>query len=169
MALEIHVVARPEPLPTLHWQWDAETDILTGGIKVDSRGGGYTGTVELNDEEGSIAMLDISGGVLCGIDIVVWPEITTLVGLAAPVEARHGQVVVPSRTAKRGVASIEFDTTLSVSADPMERTFHLRIGTRRPVEPIRIADRFVVEVDGAQRLAGFWLEDVPPPPGPLGA
>src|ERR1019366_1130678 len=140
MALEIHVVARPEPLPTLHWQWDAETDILTGGIKVDSRGGGYTGTVELNDEEGSIAVLDISGGVLCGIDIVVWPEITTLVGLAAPVEARHGQVVVPSRTAKRGVASIEFDTTLSVSADPMERTFHLRIGTRRPVEPIRIAD-----------------------------
>jgi hypothetical protein len=166
MALEIHVVARPEPLPTLRWQWDAETDILTGSIKADPRGGGYTGTVELNDDEGSIAVLDVNSGVLCGLDIVVWPEITTLAGLAAPVEARHGQVVVPSRTAKRGVAAIEFDTTLTVSADPGERVFHVRIGTRRPVEPIRVADHFVVEVDAAQRLAGFWLENVPPPPTP---
>jgi len=166
MALEIHVVARPEPLPTLRWQWDAETDILTGSIKADPRGGGYTGTVELNDDDGSIAMLDVNSGVLCGIDIVVWPEITPIAGLAAPVEARHGQVVVPSRTAKRGVAAIEFDTTLTVSADPSESVYHVRIGTRRPVEPIRIADHFVVEVDAAQRLAGFWLEHVPPPPAP---
>jgi hypothetical protein len=166
MALEIHVVARPEPLPTLRWQWDAETDILTGSIKADPRGGGYTGTVELNDDDGSIAMLDVNSGVLCGIDIVVWPEVTPIAGLAAPVEARHGQVVVPSRTAKRGVAAIEFDTTLTVSADPAESVYHVRIGTRRPVEPIRIADHFVVEVDAAQRLAGFWLEHVPPPPAP---
>jgi hypothetical protein len=166
MALEIHVVARPEPLPTLRWQWDAETDILTGSIKADPRGGGYTGTVELNDDDGSIAMLDVNSGVLCGIDIVVWPEITPIAGLAAPVEARHGQVVVPSRTAKRGVAAIEFDTTLTDSADPAESVYHVRIGTRRPVEPIRVADHFVVEVDAAQRLAGFWLEHVPPPPAP---
>jgi hypothetical protein len=164
MALEIHVVARPEPLPTLRWQWDAETDILTGSIKADPRGGGYTGTVELNDDEGSIAMLDVNSGVLCGIDIVVWPEVTPIAGLAAPVEARHGQVVVPSRTATRGVAALEFDTTLTVSADPAETVYHVRIGTRRPVEPIRVADHFVVEVDAAQRLAGFWLENVPPPP-----
>ena len=78
MALEIHVVARPEPLPTLRWQWDAETDILTGSIKAEPRGGGYTGTVELNDDDGSIAMLDVNSGVLCGIDIVVWPEITPI-------------------------------------------------------------------------------------------
>jgi hypothetical protein len=166
MALEIHVVARPEPLPTLRWQWDAETDILTGSIKAEPRGGGYTGTVELNDDDGSIAMLDVNSGVLCGIDIVVWPEVTPIAGLAAPVEARHGQVVVPSRTAKRGVAAIEFDTTLTVSADPAESVYHVRIGTRRPVEPIRVADHFVVEVDAAQRLAGFWLEHVPPPPAP---
>ena len=165
MALEIHVLAQPGPLPPLSWRWDAETEILTGVVDVAPRGAGYTGTVELNDDDGSIAVLDVNGGVLCGIDIVVWPELTTLAGLASPVEARHGQVVVPSRAAKRGVAALELDTTLTVSADPAERTFHFRIGTRRPVEPIRVADHFVVEVDGAQRLAGFWLEDVPPPPG----
>ena len=164
MALEIHVLTRNGPLPPLAWRWDAETDILTGVLDVEPHGGGYTGTVELNDDDGSVAVLDVAAGVLRGLDIVVWPEITTLPGLAAPVDARHGQVVVPSRAAKRGVAALEFDATLSVSADPDERTFHLRIGTRRPVEPIRVADHFVVEVDGAQRLAGFWLEDVPPAP-----
>jgi hypothetical protein len=164
MALEIHVVSHPGPLPLLQWRWDGETEILSGAVPVTGRGAGYTGTVELNDDDGSVAVLDITAGVLCGLDIVVWPDVTTLEGLAAPVDARHGRVVVPSRAAKRGVAALEFDATLSVSADPAERTYHLRIGTRRPVEPIRIANHFVVEVDGAQRLAGFWLEDVPPPP-----
>lgn len=164
MALEVHALPLPGPLPAIRWRWDAETDILSGAFRVGPPGAGYTGTVELNDEEGSIAVLDVSGGVLCGLDIVVWPEITNLPGLAAPVEARLGQVLVPSRAAKRGVAALEFDTTLTVSADPDERTFHLRIGTRRAVEPIRVADRFLVEVDGAQRLAGFWIEDAPPLP-----
>jgi len=85
-----------------------------------------------------------------------------MAGLAAPVEARAGQVVVPSRVAKRGVSALEFDATLTVSADPGERVYHMRIGTRRPVEPIRIAEGLLVEVDDAKRLAGFWLEDVPP-------
>jgi len=162
MALEIHVLAQPGPLPALRWSWDTETNILSGSIDVEQHGGGYTGTVELNDDEGSIAVIDIVSGILRGIDIVVWPEVTELAGLAAPVEARTGQVVVPSRTAKRGVSALEFDTTLTISADPARRTYHLRIGMRRPVEPVRIADRFVVEVDSAERLAGFWLEDVPP-------
>lgn len=164
MALEIHVLALPGPLPVFSWHRDAETDILSGTFASAPRGAGYTGTVELNDDDGSIAVLDVAGGVLCGLDIVVWPEVITMAGLAAPVEARSGQVVVPSRAAKRGTSALEFDATLTASADPDERVFHLRIGTRRPVEPIRIADRFVVEVDAAQRLAGFWLEDVPPPP-----
>lgn len=161
MALEIHVIAQSDPLPTMNWRWDPDTDILSGTIDVVPPAAGYTGTVELSDDEGAMALVDVSGGLLRGIDIVVWPEIVPLPGLAAPVEARRGQVVVPARTAKQSVTSLEFDTTLSLSSDPAERTFHLRIGTRRPVEPVRVADRFVVEVDAAQRLAGFWLEDVP--------
>jgi hypothetical protein len=164
MALEIHVLALPGPLPAFSWRRDAETDILSGTFARAPHGAGYTGTVELNDDEGSIAVLDVAGGVLCGLDIVVWPEVTTMAGLAAPVEARSGQVVVPSRAAKRGTSALEFDATLTASADPGERVYHVRIGTRRPVEPIRIADRFLVEVDASQRLAGFWLEDVPPLP-----
>ena len=35
---------------------------------MEARTAGYTGTVELNDDEGSIAVLDISRAVLCGIE-----------------------------------------------------------------------------------------------------
>jgi hypothetical protein len=162
LALEIHVLSAPSHSSALAWRWDAETEILSGLMSVDVAGGGYTGTVELSDEDGSIVVLDVRNGVLCGIDIVVWPEVTILPGLAAPVDARAGQIHVPTRTARRGTSSLEFDTTLTMSADADERTFHLRIGTRRPVEPIRVAPQFVAEVDASQRLAGFWLEQVPP-------
>lgn len=166
MALDVHVLPPVGALPPLAWRWDAETDILSGGFRAGTGQAGYTGTVELNDEEGSIAVLDVVGGVLCGLDVVVWPELVVLEGLAGPGDARPGMVVVPSRTARRGVAALEFDTTLSVSTDNAERLFHLRIGTRRPVEPVRVADKLLVEVDAAHRLAGFWLEQVPPQPVP---
>ena len=82
-------------------------------------------------------------------------------GLAAPVEAREAQVLVPSRAARRGATVLEFDTALAASTDPSARTVHLRFGARRAVEPIRVADRMLLEVDAAGRLAGVWLQDLP--------
>ncbi len=167
MAVEIHVVTGGGgTLPDLAWQWDPETGILSGGFMPGVMQTGYTGTVEMTDEEGSTVLLEIGGGILCGVDMVVWPEVTPVPGLAAPVESRIAQVVVPSRTPRRGAAAIEFDTTISLAASPDGRTYHLRVGTRRPVEPIRVANRLTVEVDAANRLAGLWLDDVPPRPTP---
>ena len=40
--------------------------------------------------------------------------------------------------------------------------FHLRIGARRAVEVVRVADNFYVEVDQQGGLAGFWMSNVPP-------
>jgi hypothetical protein len=56
------------------------------------------------------------------------------------------------------------DTTLSMSTDAAQQTFHLRIGGRQPAHVVRIADRCLVEVDQRSRLAGLWLLDVPPFP-----
>lgn len=167
MALDVHVLPQVGGSPALVWQWEAETGILSGGFPAGNRSTGYTGTIELSDEDGSILVLDVAGGVLCGLDVVVWPEVTVLAGLAAPVETRLGQVIIPSRTARRGIATLEYDTTLSVSSDPSGIVSHVRIGTRRPVEPVRVAIGLQVEVDASQRLAGFWLEQVPPRPEPF--
>ena len=162
----MNVETRVEPLdgslPTVEWRWDVETDILSGGFRRVVGGSGLEGSVELSDEEGSVVVLDVAGGVLCGLDVVVWPEVDTVPGLAPPAGARNGRVVLPGRPARQGVSAVEVDTTLSVSATPDERTVHLRIGSRREVEVVRVADHLLVELDHKRRLAGFWLTEVPP-------
>ncbi len=162
MNVETKVEPLTGPLPAVEWRWDTETDILSGGFAGPAGGSGFEGSVELTDEEGSVVVLDVAGGVLRGLDVVVWPEVDTVPGLAPPANPRHGRVVVPGRPARQGVSAVEVDTTLSVSATPDERTVHIRIGTRREVEVVRVADRFYVELDHGRRLAGFWLTEVPP-------
>src|SRR6185312_2270982 len=163
----VNIEARIEPLsgalPTISWRWDSETDILSGSFKGNRKSGGLTGTVELTDAEGSVAVLDVNNGVICGLDVVVWPEVTTAAELRVPAQLTDGRVVLPSRTSRAGsVSSVEVDTSLSVQTDSSESVFHLRIGSRRKVEVIRVADNFYVEVDQEGGLAGFWMTNVPP-------
>ncbi len=82
--------------------------------------------------------------------------------LGVPAKLTDGRVVLPSRPSRPGVASLEVDTTLSVQTNSAESVFHLQIGPRRPVECVRAADNFYVEVDPQGGLAGFWLTNVPP-------
>src|SRR6185503_14664342 len=137
----VSIEARIEPLsgalPNITWRWDSETDILSGAFKGNRKSGGLTGTVELTDAEGSVAVLDVNNGVICGLDVVVWPEVTTSSSLQIPARLTDGRAVLPSRPSRPGVASMEVDTTLSVEANTGERVFHLRIGPRRPVEGVR--------------------------------
>ena len=51
---------------------------------------------------------------------------------------------------------------LSVETNASESVFHLSIGVRRPVEVVRAADNFYIEVDQQGGLAGFWMTNVPP-------
>ena len=157
--------ARIEPLsgalPSVSWRWDPETDILSGAFKGNRKSGGMTGTVELTDAEGSVAVLDVNNGVICGLDVVVWPEVITVSDLQVPAKLTDGRVVLPSRPSRPGVASVEIDTTLSVQTNGTESVFHLQIGPRRPVEGVRAADNFYIEVDHEGGLAGFWLTNVP--------
>ena len=158
--------ARIEPLggelPSIAWRWDPETDILSGAFKGNRKSGGLTGTVELTDAEGSVAVLDVNNGVICGIDVVVWPEVSTRSDIQVPAQLTDGRVILPTGGSRAAVASVEVDTNLSVETNASESTFHLLIGTRRPVEVVRAADNFYVEVDQHGGLAGFWMTNVPP-------
>jgi hypothetical protein len=108
-----------------------------------------------------VAVLDVNNGVICGLDVVVWPEVITVSNLQVPAKLTDGRVVLPSRPSRPGVASVEVDTTLSVQTNGAESVFHLQIGPRRPVEGVRAADNFYIEVDHEGGLAGFWLTNVP--------
>ena len=116
--------SRIEPLagalPALAWRWDAETDILSGAFKVNRTGTGLTGTVELTDELGSIAVVDVHNGVICGVDIVVWPEVGTASELAVPDKLTDGRVVVSAKAAKTGVTSLEINAPLTVVTNRSE-------------------------------------------------
>lgn len=164
MSIDAHIEPLGGKLPTLAWRWDPETDILSGAFKASRKVGGLTGSVELSDDLGSVAVLDVSDGVICGLDIVVWPEVASVPTLAVPAQLTEGRVVVARRPSKPGISSMEVDTSLSVRTDPAESVFHLRIGPERAVEVIRSADHLYIEVDEQGTLAGFWLTGVPPFP-----
>jgi hypothetical protein len=161
MTVDTRVEPLAGPLPGIAWHWDPETDILSGGFHVDEGAGGLDGSVELADDEGSVAVVDVAQGVVCGLDVVVWPEVHVVPELAPP-DASAGRVVVPARSSRPGIASLEVDSTLSLATNHDESVFHLRIGTRREVAPVRVADHLIVELDHKRRLAGFWLTAVPP-------
>lgn len=161
MTIQAHIEPLDGRLPSLNWRWDPETDILSGAFKTSRKAGGLTGTLELSDDAGSVAVVEVSDGVICGLDMVVWPDVVTRRGLAMPTQLVDGRVVVARRPSRPGIAAVEVDTTLSVLTDPGEAVFHLRVGEDRPVEVVRIADHLHVEVDGDGFVAGFWLTGVP--------
>lgn len=165
----MHFEARIEPLdgklPKVTYHWDPETDILSVACKGGGKASGLNGTVDLEGEDGSFVVLDVSGGALRGLDVVTWPDdVRTVDPLAAPEPAKDGRVVFPSRQSQPGVAAVEVDTALTVDRNQSESVFHIRVGRTRPASVVRVGDHLLVEVDKQSRLAGLWLLDVPPFP-----
>jgi hypothetical protein len=165
----MHFEARIEPLdgklPKVTYHWDPETDILSVACKGGGKASGLNGTVDLEGDDGSFVVLDVSGGALRGLDVVTWPDdVHTVEPLAAPASDKDGQVVFPSRQSQPGVAAVEVDTALTVDRNQSESVFHIRVGRSRPTSVVRVGDHLLVEVDKQSRLAGLWLLDVPPFP-----
>ncbi len=165
MSLAGRVVARTGRAPHIAYRWDPETDILTGSVpNAAKKAGGLTGSVELEGGDGSFILLDVAGGAICGVEVVVWPDVRTAGSLAPPAEAENGDVVLPTRKSQPSVAAVEVDTALAIEANPAESVFHVRLGPARHTRPVRVADGLLVEVDDDSELAGLWLVDVPPFP-----
>jgi hypothetical protein len=166
MGLGARVVERQGRVPRISYRWDPETDILTGSIKgAKKEGAGLTGSVELEGSDGSFILLDVSGGAIRGVEVVVWPDVRTVAGLAPPAAVADGDVMLPTRRSQPSVAAVEVDAALSIETNPSESVFHVRVGPARHIGVVRVADGLLVEVDDRQEVAGLWLTDVPPFPG----
>src|SRR3990172_10495219 len=92
-------------LPTVTFKWDPETEILSGHFKGVGKAEGLTGTVELEGPDGSFAVLDVAGGRLRGLEVVVWPETQTVPGLTAPAARERGRLGASARPAPPGVGA----------------------------------------------------------------
>jgi len=164
MSLTGRVVERTGRIPHISYKWDAETDILTGAIKSSrKKAGGLTGSVELEGSDGSFILLDVAGGAICGVEVVVWPDVRTA-SLSVPAQVEEGDVVLPTRRSQPSVAAVEVDTPLAIETNASESVFHVRLGPSRRAKAVRVADGLLVEVDEQEELAGLWLLDVPPFP-----
>jgi hypothetical protein len=161
-------VARVEPLsgklPSVTFKWDPETEILAGHFKGTGKAEGLTGSVELEGSDGSFALLDVAGGRLRGLEVVVWPETQTVVGLTPPAADRRGRLVLPAHESQPGLASVEVDTLMVAEKAPDDSVIHLRVGPPRQVQTVQVADNLLLELDEAGEIAGFWLSKVPPFP-----
>jgi hypothetical protein len=160
--------ARVEPLsgklPSVTFKWDPETEILAGHFKGVGKAEGLTGSVELEGADGSFALLDVAGGRLRGLEVVVWPETQTVDGLTPPAAAQRGRLVLPARKSQPGIASVEVETLITAEKAPDDSVIHLRIGPARRVRTVQVADNLTLELDDASEIAGFWLSQVPPFP-----
>jgi hypothetical protein len=167
MALGARIVTRTGKAPKTTYRWDAETDILTGAVKGGTRptdAAALTGSVELEGADGSFILLDVAEGVIRGVEVVVWPDVRTVGGLAAPTETVSAEVVLPGRPSTDAVAAVEVDTPLTIDTNPAESVFRVRVGPARHVTAALVAEGLVVEVDDHAEIAGLWLTGVPPFP-----
>ena len=164
MAFAARVEKLEGKLPKIAYKWDAETEILSGQFKGARKTDGLTGSVELEGAEGSFVVLDILSGVLRGLEVVVWPEGAVVADLTPPEPKSNGQLVMPSRASQPGIAAVEVDTNLSVEKRPDESVIHLRVGPKRRVEVVQLAEGLIAEVDSQGTIAGLWLTGVPPFP-----
>lgn len=148
-------------LPRVAWRWEPETDILAGSLAPVAEGA--AGSLELSGHDGSVAVVDLIGGRMAGLDVVVWPEVVTVPDLVVPPSIRRGVIrVLPGNGTPEALAALELDVALGARANPAEDLIHLRVGAPRPTVVVQVADHLHVEVDEGGGLAGFWLSAVPP-------
>ncbi len=150
-------------VPRMPFRWDPETEILSGRFPPPI-GTGFTGSIEFEGTEGAFVLLDVEGGTVCGVEIVVWPEVEEQ-RLTPPDDAQAARLVLPVPPAASGVGAIEVETEVECFGAADERTFHFLFGEDRDVDVVRVADELLVEVDDNGVIAGLWLLNVPSFPG----
>lgn len=165
MTLVAQITQLDGGLPRVGFQWNFDTEILTGSIPGLSTSNDPASTIELGCADGCFLSLGLTGRVLSGLEVVVWPKGETVTGLEPPVPDRKGRLEVTAvGQDESGVAELQVPLVCERSDD--RSTIHLSVGDARGVQRIAIAENLIVDIDGTGKLAGFWLTDVPPFPNP---
>ena len=161
------VTAVPAPLPAFPFRWDIETEILSGRQEVEGPPTGFTGSWEIESPTGAVLTLETTGGVLGGIEVVVWPDVERA-ALAVPRKAPAGRVALEAPAGRVALEApggqttgvLEVEAPITAAATASETLVRLAFGTAR-ARSVRIAENVVVDLDAGGHLAGLWLEDLP--------
>lgn len=152
------------PVPRVSFNWDAQTEILSGSLSGVGTARGFTGTIELAGASGAVVTLEVASGVVQGLAVVVWPTIEQISDLVPPASDWKGRLMVPARPSQPGIAAHAIDVPLSAKQSAGGAVICLGVGEGSASEVVALADKLLVELDGDGELVGFWLLDVPPFP-----
>ena len=161
----MNVVVQLEPavdeLPRVAYRWDSDTEILIASFDGTATHDGMSGSVELMGSDGSWLALDVSHGRVRAVEVAVWPEVETRATLAPPDTIDERRIVIPARASQPGIASVGVDSALTAETNADETIIHFRLGKKRDVRTVRLADHVLVELDTLKRIAGVWFLNVP--------
>jgi len=147
------------PLPAFDFHWDSETEILAGRHELPLPDGETAVAWELEGPDGAVVVLETVGGTLCGIEVVVWPDVEQARSLVAPHDAPPARVeLVAPKIVRGGV--VEIETAISASAPQSETLIHVALGVPR-ARSVRLAENVIVDLDADGHLAGLWLQNLP--------
>jgi hypothetical protein len=151
-------------LPSIRFRWDPETEILAGRFEVPSEGRGFTGSIELESATGAFILLEVERGTMCGVEVVVWPEVEER-HLVVPHDREPVRLTVPGRPSQPGeIGAVEVEAELAVEVTADESTFHVQVGARREGRALQMADNLMLELDAHDEIKGLWFLHVPPFP-----
>ena len=164
MTIAVEVQAASGSPPSVHYRWDADTDIFTATLSTDGRVAEASGSVEIEGTDGSWLVLELRGGRVVGVEVALWPDVHRNPSLAPPpVVVESADIVVPLAV-RPAPATLEVEAPMRVEADDAERVVYFRIGDRREARSVRFGSDLLLDVDRQGRLAGLWLLNVPPFP-----
>jgi len=164
MTLVTQIVPLESQLPQVEFQWDFDTEILTGSFPASSAPPQRSCTIEVGGAGGSFVTLVLDGPVLAAIEVAVWPQNETVTELGPPQPQRLGRLEVHPDPEVQAAGMMELKGPLACEKNSDRSTIHLMLGESRDAEPVTLAENLLVEVDSSGRLAGFWLLSVPPFP-----
>ena len=158
MPIRLSVAPAAALLPRFDFHWDAETEILAGRQTV-APGDGFTGSWELESPAGAVVIMESEGGVLSGVEVVVWPDVERAPKLVAPHVPSASRVeLLPPPDGGPGLVAVE--TPMSAEASVSETLIRLRFA-HPAARTVRVAENLLVGVTEAGELADLWFEDLP--------
>ncbi|MFQ5551319.1 MAG: hypothetical protein ACE5FJ_08800 [Gemmatimonadales bacterium] len=150
---ELRFEFRPGTVGETSYSFDRETGILSAAFGGPDHST-VPGTLELADRGGGIIYVQQEHGVLCGVEVVVWPFTDRDVDLDVP-EASGEGVLHPSKSD----GEVTCDALASVSRDGSSA--YLELGDDEACTTVAVSHEVFVDLDASMSLSGIWFTRLP--------